>query len=68
MRPWNTLSGGNPIAYISLDLKVPHIPNQDASVLDQMPVHLKVQRKAIHVVCNKTEVKHVQDLMRIAKD
>ncbi len=47
--------------------KVPNIPGQDTQKMQKMPWKMKDFRKALHIVCGKDHVLHIQALMEVAK-
>jgi hypothetical protein len=60
--------GGKEVPHFILGQQVPHIPGQDTSGFDKMPWQMKNARKALHIKCDAEDVKHLQGLMRAAKD
>jgi hypothetical protein len=56
------------IPEFTLALKVPNIPGQGTSKMNKVTWRMKNMRKAYHLVCDKSHVPHLQDLMAIAKD
>ena len=56
------------IPEFSLALNVPNIPGQDSSKLNKMSWQMKNQRKAYHMVCDKSHTKQLQELVAIAKN
>ena len=47
--------------------KVPNIPGQDTQKMQKMPWKMKDFRKALHIICAKESVLHIQALMEVAK-
>ena len=47
--------------------KVPNLPGQDTQKMQKMPWRMKDYRKALHIICAKESVLHVQALMEVAK-
>ena len=56
------------IPAFTLALNVPNIPGQDSSKLNKMPWQMKNQRKAYHMVYDKSHKSQLQELVAIAKD
>jgi hypothetical protein len=47
--------------------KVPSITGQDTQKMQKMPWKMKDFRKALHIICMKDHVLHIQALMEVAK-
>ncbi len=59
---------GVEVPEFTLQLKVPNIPGQDTSKMSKMSWQMKHQRKAYHMVCDRSHAVQLQELMTIAKD
>ena len=59
---------GVEVPKFTLQLKVPNIPGQDTSKMSKMSWQMKNQRKAYHMVCDRSHTAQLQELMTIAKD
>jgi hypothetical protein len=60
--------GEKDVPEFTLRLMVPKIPGQDTTRLNKLPWRVAAQRKALHIEAAAANVKHLQALMRIAKD
>ena len=58
---------GRSLPAFSFSRKVPSIPGQDTQKMQKMPWKMKDFRKALHIVCGKDHVLHIQALMEVAK-
>ena len=47
---------------------VPNLPGQDTSKMQSLPYKMKEARKALHIVSDRRDVLHLQELMKVAKE